>query len=125
MQIEVRADQSDDLEQPRTTWYVGADVAPFQGVNASQYDELGMSGRYAMMSEGHPTAQNDEEVGDQYPNNWTKAGRIDAGGTCQNIAYGPYTIAPGESIHIVFAEGVSGLSREKNREVSSNWIQIL
>jgi hypothetical protein len=116
-------DQSDDIDQPSTTWYVGSDVAPFQAANGGQYDEIAMSGRYAMMSEGRPTRQNDEEVGDQYPNNWTKPGRIDPGGTSQNIAYGPYTIAPGESIHIVFAEGVSGLSREKNREVSSNWIQ--
>jgi hypothetical protein len=117
------SDQSDDLNQPSTTWYVGSDVSQFQPVNTGQYDELAMSSRYTMMSEGHPTKQNDEEVGDQYPNNWTKAGRIDAGGTSQNIAYGPYTIAPGESIHIVYAEGISGLSREKNREVSSNWIQ--
>jgi len=117
------SDRSDDLDQPTTTWYVGSDVAQFQNANAGQYDEITMSARYTLMTEGHPTKQHDEEVGDQYPNNWTKPGRNDPGGTSQDIAYGPYTLAPGDSIHIVFAEGVSGISREKNREVGSNWIQ--
>jgi hypothetical protein len=116
-------DQSDDLDQPSTTWYTGSDVASFQAANGGQYDEIAMAARYTMMSEGHPTIQNDEAVGDQYPNNWTSPGRIDGGGTSQDVSYGPYEIAPGESIHIVFAEGISGLSREKNREVSANWIQ--
>jgi hypothetical protein len=50
-------------------------------------------------------------------------GRIDGGGASQDVAYGPYEIAPGDSIHIVFAEGISGISRAKNREVGNNWIQ--
>jgi hypothetical protein len=116
-------DHTDDINQPSTTWYVDPDVSQFQTPNAGQYDETMMSARYDMMSEGHPIKQHDEEIGDNYPNNWMQSGRSGAGGTCQNVAYGPYTIAPGDSIHIIFAEGVSGLSREKNREVSSNWIQ--
>ena len=84
-----------------------------------------MAARYALMSEGHPTAaeQNDVVIDDDCPQNHLITGRIDAGGTSQDIAYGPYEIAPGDSIHIVFAEGISGISREKNREVASNWIQ--
>ena len=30
---------------------------------------------------------------------------------------------PGDSIRIVFAQGISGLSREKNREVGLNWVR--
>lgn len=34
------------------------------------------------------------------------------GGFSANNSYGPYDIAPGKSIHIVFAEGAAGISRE-------------
>jgi hypothetical protein len=118
------SDHSDDLNQPSNTWYVGSDRSEFQIANADQTDDIGMATRYALMSEGHPTAaqQNDVVVGDQTPLSVQVPGRIDGGGASQDIAYGPYDIAPGESIHIVFAEGVGGISREKNREVGGNWI---
>jgi hypothetical protein len=119
------SDQSDDLNQPTTTWYVGSDRGEFQVISANQYDDLGMSGRYTLISEGHPSAteQNDFIVDDDCPQNHLVPGRIDGGGASQDIAYGPYEIAPGDSIHIVFAEGIGGISREKNREVGGNWIQ--
>jgi hypothetical protein len=119
------SDHSDDLNQPTNTWYVGSDRSEFQVVNAEQSDNLGMATRYALMSEGRPTAaeQNDAVVGDDYVSNHQVVNRIDGGGASQDVAYGPYEIAPGDSIHIVFAEGVGGISRAKNREVGSNWIQ--
>jgi len=119
------SDNTDDLTQPSNTWYVGSDRSEFQVANADQYDDLGMATRYALMLEGHPTEaeQNDVVVGDQSPLSVQVIGRIDGGGASQDVAYGPYEIAPGDSIHIVFAEGISGISREKNREVGGNWIQ--
>lgn len=38
-------------------------------------------------------------------------------------AYGPYTLAPGESIRIVFAEGINGLSTEASIEVGKAYKQ--
>jgi hypothetical protein len=89
----------------------------------SQYDELFMTDRYAAMSEGHPERQHDEVVGDNYPFNYSDPRRQTGGGTSQGQGFGPYTLAPGDSIHIVFAEGVSGISWEKGREVGFNWLQ--
>ena len=43
------------------------------------------------------------------------------GGTSQGIGFGPYTLAPGESIRIVLAESASGLSREMCYIVGQNW----
>ncbi len=43
------------------------------------------------------------------------------GGFSACNGYGPYTIGPGESIHIVFAEASTGLSREKCIEVGKRW----
>jgi hypothetical protein len=91
--------------------------------NVSQYDELFMQDRYNAMSEGHPDKSHDEYVGNDYTSSYSDPRRNGPGGTSQGQGYGPYALAPGGSIHIVFAEGVSGLSREKNREVGANWLQ--
>jgi len=50
---------------------------------------------------------------------YTKHG--DGGGTNQWITYGPWDLAPGESVTIVEAEAVSGLSRPKCEEVGRAW----
>jgi hypothetical protein len=113
---------NDDLYQPKTTWFIGSDINIVLA-NVSQYDEVFMADRYAAMSEGHPDKQHDEVVDDDYPINYTDPRRQTGGGTSQGQGYGPYTLEPGDSIRIVFAEGVAGLSRGKNREVGGNWLQ--
>lgn len=113
---------TDDAYQPKTTWFIGSDINIVLA-NVSQYDEVFMADRYAAMSEGHPDKQHDEVVGDDYPINYTDPRRQTGGGTSQGQGFGPYTLASGDSIHIVFAEGVAGLCRQKNREVGGNWLQ--
>jgi len=115
-------DAADDRTQPKTTWFIGSDINIVLA-NVSQYNEVFMADRYAAMSEGHPDKQHDEVVGDDYPINYSDPRRQTGGGTMQGQGYGPYTLAPGDSIHIVFAEAVSGISWEKNREVGGNWLQ--
>jgi hypothetical protein len=114
--------QTDDLAQPKTTWFISPDIE-IMSANASQYDEVFMADRYAAMSEGHPDKQHDEYVGNDYPINYNDPRRQIGGGTSQGQGYGPYTLALGDSIHIVFAEGVSGISWEKGREVGANWLR--
>lgn len=114
--------KTDDLAQPKTTWFIGSDINAMLA-NVSQYDETFMSDRYTIMSEGHPDKPHDAYVGNDYPINYTDPRRQTGGGTSQGQGYGPYTMAPGESINIVFAEGISGLERNKNREVGVNWLQ--
>lgn len=116
------SDKSDDAKQPKTTWFIGSDINAMLA-NVSQYDEVFMSDRYTIMSEGHPDKPHDAYVGNDYAINYTDPRRQAGGGASQGQGYGPYTIAPGESVHIVFATGVSGLSRPKNLEVGANWIQ--
>jgi hypothetical protein len=110
------------LSQPKTTWFLSSDITIVQA-NASQYDELFMADRYAAMSEGHPERQHDEVVGETHPFLYSDPRRQSGGGTSQGQGFGPYTLAPGASIRIVFAEGVSGISWEKGREVGANWLQ--
>jgi hypothetical protein len=117
-------DRTDDLFQPRTTWYISPDIEAFgtPGVGGLSDEEL-MLLRYLIMSEGHPDQQHDEAVGDQYPSDWIVPGRNSGGGVAMGQGYGPYKLEPGDSIHIVFAEGVSGISWEKACEVGANWLQ--
>ncbi|NQV50324.1 MAG: fibronectin [Candidatus Marinimicrobia bacterium] len=47
----------------------------------------------------------------------------DGGGTNVMMTYGPFDLALGESIHIVEAEGINGLSREMCRVIGERWQQ--
>ncbi|MCF7824714.1 MAG: hypothetical protein K9N35_11140 [Candidatus Marinimicrobia bacterium] len=116
-------DHTDDLSQPSTTWYIGSDD-PIT-YNNDQYNPSKMQGRYAHMMLGHPAKSQAEEIG-YTATDWKFASTADnwgndPGGYSQAQAFGPYDIAPGQKIHIVLAEGVSGLSREMCYEVGGNW----
>jgi hypothetical protein len=116
------SDPSDDLWQPRSSQFQtpegkGMDDS-FYRQAVSQYDAAQMQRKYAFMSAGHPKPTHAEAVGANYANLFGS----DDGGYMPSQGYGPYTLAPGESVHIVTAEAVAGISREKNREVARNWL---
>ena len=118
-------DTTDDLYQPATTWYIGSDITIMQQ-NVSQYNESFMQDRYNCMSEGHPPQQHDDmilSVPGRYAMEYSDPRRQTGGGVSQGQGYGPYTIPFGDSIHIVFADGVNGISWEKAREVGGKWLQ--
>jgi len=119
---------SDAANQPATTWFIASDLNPeMQTVN--QYDLTGMASRWQIMSEGHPALPHDTSVivvvggSTPYASSYPDARRYAGGGTSQGQGYGPYTMAPGDSVHIVYAQAVGGLSRTKNLEVGANWLQ--
>jgi hypothetical protein len=120
--------QTDDLNQPRTTWFISPDYPSLTTAAPSQYDETFMSDRWSIITEGHPSQSHDDLIfsrGDTYyPDTYRDSRRNLGGGVAMGQGYGPYNgFALGDSIHIVFVEGVSGLSWEKGREVGSNWLQ--
>jgi len=107
-------DHSNDPYQPRTTMYINSDESAT--VNNDQYSQSRMNDEYTrLMAGGHPPLSQAEEVGDGDADSW-KDGSYSAG-----IGFGPYTLAPGDSVRIVLAEGVNGLSRKMNTEVGRNW----
>ena len=115
---------SDDPNQPMSTSYFSSDDIMMQS-SVSQYDESFMLQRYNRMSEAHLPQSHEAAVGDQYIADWRSAhpDRDGGGGSSQGQGFGPYTLAPGDSIHIVFAEGCNGISWEKCREVGEVWYQ--
>lgn len=120
-------DNADDNPyQPRTSWYVSSDEGVWSA-SESQYNEIYMQQRYDFMSEGHPELSHQELIARDYVYaqdfEEVDSDRNVGGGTSQGQGYGPYTLEPGDSVRIVFAEGVDGIGRSKNREVGNNWIQ--
>jgi hypothetical protein len=111
----------DDPTQPKNTWFLASD-SDIMNANVSQYNETYMSQRYGAMSEGHPAQPHDVVIGEGYAQDYADSKRNGGGGTSQGQGYGPYNIAFGDSIHIVFAEAVSGISWEQCRTIGSNWL---
>ncbi len=108
-------DTTDDASQPSTTTYFGSDekLNPPTS-NNDQFNIPFMNAEYAVMSSGHKSPRHADVVqGDgafDVPTGDPSLGT--SGGLSSADGYGPYTLAPGQSVHIVCAEGVSGLSRE-------------
>ena len=109
-------DKSDDSVQPRTTYYQGSDM-PFQSGN-DQYNPAKMTDEYVnVIAAGDPALTHAAAVGDGFADQFGQT----SGGFSQTHGYGPYDIPVGDSIRIVMAEGMNGLSRQMNIEVGGKW----
>jgi hypothetical protein len=105
-------DTTDDLAQPSTTSFEGSDES-LQQPDADMFNAPRMEAKWAWMTKGHvsprhadkvePAGKFSEPTGD--PALGTPGGFSNANG------YGPYTLEPGQSFHLVMAEGASALSR--------------
>ena len=107
-------------EQPYTLGYMDMDEPlTADGSSHEEYYELGIKTREPQ------TRRPDLPAGRMYPHHvdlvepsgnfaspTNDASRGFQGGFANTIAYGPYTLAPGESVTIVEAEGIDGLSYE-------------
>ncbi len=106
-------DKNDDTNQPSTTSYEGSDEE-----NTSQNDAYNikrMESEYGWITRGHSPrhAEVVEPTGLPGFLSPTKDPALGTPGGFSNAnGYGPYTLAPGDSIVIVIAEAVSGISRE-------------
>lgn len=109
-------DRTDDILQPSTTDVVDSD-GPIS-FNNDQYNTAQMANEYKAMTAGRPAETHAELVGDGFADSYAES----AGGYSQGQGFGPYTIAHGESIHIVIAEGVGGLNREMQYIIGDQWI---
>jgi len=99
-------DPTDDFSQPSTTSWVGSDE-PYTSKN-DQFNGNMMTGEYTQwITRGHDPIRHADKVGTGDPALGTPGGFSNANG------YGPYTIAPGDSIRLVWAEGASGLNQDQ------------
>jgi hypothetical protein len=108
------ADKNDDLNQPSTTSYEGSDETNTS--NNDSYNKVKMESEYGWMSKGRVSPTHALKVeptglpGFIQPTGDPALGT--PGGFSNADGYGPYTLAPGESIKIILAEAVSGIARD-------------
>jgi len=106
---------SDDISQPKTTSWEGSDEPLTSGNDPFNIPK--MTQEYtSWMTRGHKSPRHAFAVepsglpGFLQPTNDPALGT--PGGFTITNGYGPYTLAPGDSVTIVFAEAVSGINRE-------------
>ena len=109
---------ADNRLQPATTMYVGSDQRP-ANYGSDMFNPTVMAARYDLMRAGHPEMTHADQVGDGFADQWGD----DNGGYAQGQGFGPYTLEPGDSIHLIIAEGVDGIDRVQSIEVGRNWYQ--
>ncbi len=111
-------DRTDDVLQPKTTYYIDSDNGLNSG-QSSQFNQGEMTGQYTLMSFGHRSPRHADLVqpDGKFTEPTADPSLGTSGGWSFGNGYGPYTLAPGQSIKIVFAEAANGLSREKATSV--------
>lgn len=110
----------DDVNQPYTSVKIESNAQAT--TSNDQFSEIRMKSEYEKFcSFGYPEKSQAEEVGDGYPNIDADVG---GGGYSQAIAFGPYTMAPGDSVRIVLAECAAGLDRMTAHKVGKNWYKV-
>jgi hypothetical protein len=111
-------DNSDDKSQPKTVFRKNSDDPLNMQTILDQFNSGTMLSKYEWMKEGWQRPKHIDLVGD---------GNVDAqgpgGGWSQAVGYGPYRLEIGQSIKIVVAEGVAGLSREMCYSVGADWLR--
>ncbi|MCX6134858.1 MAG: hypothetical protein NTU47_13680 [Ignavibacteriales bacterium] len=116
--------KADDPAQPGTLGWHAGDTYPSLGDmtigTATFHTDL-----YKMLSGipykglGSPTERMDEVYMATKPDPWIIHG--DGGGTNVWTNYGPFDLNPGDSVVIVIAEGVAGLSRDACWQIGMRW----
>ena len=118
-------DPTDDPGQPSTTTYVGSDD-PLTS-NNDAFNLVKMGQEYSWMTQGHTSPRHADKV--EPSGNFIEPTGDPALGTSGGYSaangYGPYTLAPGDSVRIVWAEAANGLSREKTIEYGIQYKQGL
>ncbi len=81
---------------------------------------------YSIMTEGQPTNTHAEEIGKDshgWPTGFANTWGVDAGGYSSAQGFGPYTLAPGDSVKIVVAQSVAGIIKDRGfvRTIAKNW----
>ncbi len=122
------ADSTDDPNQPAVLGWHAGDTYPGLG---DMSDVGPMIQLYDMMSGNPHGGTANGGTNRYYEDNTTSitdpvspySMHNDGGGTNLWIAYGPFDIPHGESIRIIEAEAVNGLSREKCNEIGARWLK--
>lgn len=119
--------------QPSVTGQIGADHSLLSGNNA--FDVPRMQREYEMLSGGWAEEENgghmfphhadlvDSDGDFTTPEDQGDPKQADSGGQQSFHSYGPYTLAPGESVTIVQVQAVDGLTRQEALQIGRGFVQ--
>ncbi len=117
------SDDSDDPNQPSTTTWIESD-ATFES-NNDAFNPPQMLNEYSIMTSGRKLPSHAYVVEADGLDGWVNPSGDPAlgtpGGFSAAVGYGPYTLGPGESVRIVMAEAMSGLSREASHAIGRQY----
>ena len=112
-------DETNDKSKVRTGWYIGDDV-PGEGNDQQAWTLMNSNFQNLGNFDIPQDVYGEHEVADRLAP-YTVIKDRGSAGTNSYLSFGPYEIPFGESIKIVFCEGVSGLDRKKAIEVGQKW----
>jgi len=108
-------DLSDDPGQPSTMSYEGSDEPNTSGNDFR--NPVRNRSEYEWITRGRVVPHHADKIGPTGDPSIGISGATTPGGQSNASGYGPYTLGPGDSIHIVIVEAASGLSREACVEI--------
>jgi len=111
--------RSDDISQPTSTCMIESNHA--ETTSNNQYSSTRMELGYTeFLASGHEDLSQAEQVkaNNQFADQFSTAG-----GYSQMWSFGPYTMAPGDTVRIVWAEAAAGLNRAMNLQVGNKWFR--
>lgn len=114
-------DTTDNPGQPSTMSYEGSDEP-----NTSQNSHLNPvknTSEYGWITRGRVSPRHADKVGPNGDPSIGLDGQTTPGGQSNASGYGPYTLGPGDSVHIVIVEAAAGLSREASIEIGRAYKQ--
>lgn len=124
------ADDHDDFLQPKVTYMGTATKFPYN-VEGDEYGDKNfwaLRGAYsdffpmngATWPGTHHAGNTDEQGKPDYSNH--PAGTTQANNSKMFSTFGPYTFAPGQKLHLVFASGYSGIDIQTAQNVGKKWL---
>jgi hypothetical protein len=119
------SDSDDDLSQPRSNNYINSnDQQHTFTAGLNQYDEIGMAYKYQRyMANGDGGSFAELVWSATNGDAGAYSSNTSAAGYSQMLAFGPYTMAPGDKVKIVFAEAAGGLGRNYGYWVGQQWMK--
>ena len=117
------SDATDDKDQPSSQAFINSNHPYTNTAGMDQYDANGMLEKYTRyMSNGNDNNSLAETVWQtQGGDAGAYSAATSAAGYSQMLAFGPYTIAPGEKIKIVWAECADGVGHDRGYEIGRQW----
>lgn len=126
------ANDVDDFTQPQVTYVGTSTKIPYNADSDDQYGSKnywtiagGYSDVFAMSGNTIPGAHhggNTDELG-TFDYSAFPAGTKASANSKMTSSFGPYFMAPGQKIHIVYAIGYAGIGNKKGQEIGEKWLK--